>query len=423
MRSINFSKLKSSLTGWNAAAYLLTEYLRSPEKADGLLDALPFPDGSSARAQAQSLFLGAIRQGHRTRSTLHNFLKKTPRPEVQAIFLIAGHELFNSPPEKKPKIVHHAVERAKESLSKPEANLINAVLRKLPEAFESIDQENLAQYYSHPNWLVKQWTDQFGRKDTEALLRWNQEIPPIHVKIPSANIPDELIPTKWQGFYKLPTGKIPQSVHALLQSGQAYIKDPSTRIAPQLLAVKPGDTVLDLCAAPGGKAFEMAQAMQGCGQITAVDLPSSRMDRLQANLSHLASNTLTTKIIQSDVLTLDRELLPDLFDAVMLDTPCSNTGVIQRRTDVKWRLTRDDISHCTHLQSQLLHSAARFVKKGGRLVYSTCSIEQVENKNIIEHFLDSRSGEAFSLEKSVQSYPWDSGHDGAGATLLVRNTD
>ena len=271
MRSINFSKLKSSLTGWNAAAYLLTEYLRSPQKADGLLDALPFPDGSSARAQAQSLFLGAIRQGHRTRSMLHNFLKKTPRPEVQAIFLIAGHELFNSPPEKKPKIVHHAVERAKESLSKPEANLINAVLRKLPEAFESIDQENLAQYYSHPNWLVKQWTD--------------------------------------------------------------------------------------------------------------------------------------------------------LFDAVMLDTPCSNTGVIQRRTDVKWRLTRDDISHCTHLQSQLLHSAARFVKKGGRLVYSTCSIEQVENKNIIEHFLDSRSGEAFSLEKSVQSYPWDSGHDGAGATLLVRNTD
>ena len=95
--------------------------------------------------------------------------------------------------------------------------------------------------------------------------------------------------------------------------------------------------------------------------------------------------------------------------------------VIQRRTDVKWRLQPEDISKCAHLQSQLLHSASRFVKPGGRLLYSTCSIEASENLNIVEDFLASRSGAAFSLEAHQMAYPWETGHDGAGACLLIRS--
>ena len=422
MRSINFSKSKSGPNPWDAAAGLLTEYLENPRKADALLDTLAFGEGSAARARAQSLFLGALRHGHRSRGVLGKFLQKKPRPVVEAILLIGGYEIHSSPKEKHPKIVHHAVERAKQSLSRPETSLVNAVLRKLPEAFASIDPDDMAMHLSHPEWLAGHWIQQFGAGATRALLEWNQQTPVNHVEIPGGHVPPGLATTDWPGFYRLPKGSIPPSIRPLLDKGAAYVKDPSTRIAPGLLAPQPGDSVLDLCAAPGGKAFDMARMMEGRGRLVAVDLPCPRMDRLRENLSRLQSQTLQIEILENDVLELDREQLTAPFDAVMLDVPCSNTGVIQRRTDVKWRLRPEDIANCARLQSQLLHSAARFVKPGGRLVYSTCSIEPAENSQVVEDFLASRSGRAFSLESQEQSYPWETGHDGAGACLLVRQS-
>jgi 16S rRNA (cytosine967-C5)-methyltransferase len=121
-----------------------------------------------------------------------------------------------------------------------------------------------------------------------------------------------------------------------------------------------------------------------------------------------------------DASTFEDKSLPSAYDAVMLDAPCSNTGVIQRRTDVKWRLQPNDIKKCAKLQLQLLHSAARFVKAGGRITYSTCSIEAAENQLVVDAFLASKSGRLFKLEKAMASLPWETGHDGAGAFLLRR---
>ena len=104
----------------------------------------------------------------------------------------------------------------------------------------------------------------------------------------------------------------------------------------------------------------------------------------------------------------------------MLDAPCSNTGVIQRRTDVKWRLQHEDIANCAALQKQLLRSAAKFVKPGGRMIYSTCSIERAENSEVVHDFLNSKAGKSFQLDASQTSYPWETGHDGAGAFRLLR---
>lgn len=420
MRSIKFNKSISSLGSWNAAVRLMAVYLESPCKADSLLESLPFPAGSSERARAQSLFLGALRHGHRTMHLLDQLIKKKPRPLTEAILLISGFELFDSTSERQAKIIHHAVGQAKQWASQAESGLVNAVLRKLPGALESIDTDDLAAHLSHPSWLVQHWQKQFGQTATRALLEWNQNIPVNHIEIPGDRIPEDLQKTQWPGFYRLPAGGITTAIAQLLDSGQAYIKDPSTRIAPELLAPKPGHSVLDFCAAPGGKAFDMARLMQGSGKIFAVDLPGSRIGRLKENLARLQSADLQTDIIECDGLALDKVRLPDLFDAVMLDAPCSNSGVIQRRTDVKWRLDRNDFEKCAHLQSQLLHSAARFVRPGGRIVYSTCSIEASENRLIVENFLGSKAGQSFSLLKSAMSYPWETGHDGAGACLLQR---
>lgn len=422
MRSIKFEISNPSASAWDLAVALTEAYLREGCKADELLDRLPDSISGQRRASCQSLFLGALRHGHRTRAALKPMLRKSPRPMVEAVFLVAGYELLSEPLEKHPKVVHHAVERAKKLVKKAELGLINAVLRKLQKALHDISAEETSAFYSHPDWLVEHWNKEFGTEDTAQLLDWNQQIPTNYLKT-SGPAPADLEATDWPNFYKLSSGQLGNDiVRALLASGSAYIKDPSTRIAPGLLNAQAGEAILDLCAAPGGKAYDMAQGMSGTGEIVAVDLPGPRIERLRENLQRLK---VKASIIESDILQLDAAQLrsaacPTEFDAVMLDAPCSNTGVIQRRTDVKWRLQAKDIANCAKLQKQLLCAAAKFVKPGGRIIYSTCSIEQAENADVVKHFLNSDRGKHFKLDASECSYPWKTGHDGAGAFRLIR---
>jgi 16S rRNA (cytosine967-C5)-methyltransferase len=154
-----------------------------------------------------------------------------------------------------------------------------------------------------------------------------------------------------------------------------------------------------------------------------MDLPGSRVDRLKENLSRVPG--VDVALVQADLLAdpvhaLRSHKLPESFDAVLLDVPCSNTGVMRHRADVKWRLQAGDFKKHPQQQLALLHAAARLVAPGGRLVYSTCSIDTEENEAVVKEFFNSRAGGPFKLEKSVQSLPWITGHDGAGAFLLRR---
>ena len=428
MRSIKLNLSSKSLMGWDAAVYLVEAYLIGEQKADQLLDQLPENFIGERRAACQSLFLGALRHGHLTRAALQGLLRKKTKSSVEAILLVSGYEMLAAEADRHPKIIHHAVERSKQVVNRFEQGFLNAILRKLPSALEQINaQKSPAAFYSHPDWLVERWQEELPGACTQ-LLEWNQGIPSTYLKVynDEVQIPAGLEATEWPQFYQV-TGKISwkEDLHPLLNKGNAYIKDPSTRIAPALLEPRAGESVLDLCAAPGGKAYDMAYAMQGKGQIVAVDLPGKRIARLEENLSTLRSEDLKCEIVECDLLEMDtstfeEKSLPSAYDAVMLDAPCSNTGVIQRRTDVKWRLQPNDIENCAKLQLQLLHSAARFVKAGGRITYSTCSIEAAEKQLVVDAFLASKSGRVFKLEKAISSLRWETGHDGAGAFLLRR---
>ena len=440
MRSIKFNLSKVPHSAWDLAVELCAIYLDRPQKANELLDQLPKNLSSNTRSSCQYLFLGALRNGHRARSILKPYLRKQPHSLTEAVLLVAGFELFDSPCEKAPQIVHHAVERSKILLRSSENGLINALLRKLSLAYQAnIKDNSLYEQHSHPKWMVENWLASFGEADCRKLLEWNQRSPQTYIKS-SARLPKGFQPTQWPQFYTPPTRKDAakddassgsnfnwiEQIRPLLESADAYIKDPSTRLASELLAPKSGDNVLDLCAAPGGKAFDLSKMMQGKGLIVAVDLPSKRTRKLEENLNKIRKQLISCERIDSDVLALKEEIfternLPIKYDAVMLDVPCSNTGVIQRRTDVKWRLRETDVSACAKLQLQLLHSASRFVQPGGRLVYSTCSIESEENKAVVDAFLKSKSGSCFSFSSARISYPWKTGHDGAGAFLLLRH--
>jgi 16S rRNA (cytosine967-C5)-methyltransferase len=430
MRSIKLNLSKSTATGWDGAVALTEAYLTENLKADQLLERLPEAFTGERRSSCQSLFLGALRHGHRVQNALQPFIRQKPRAMIEAIFLVAGHEMLSSPPEKYPQIVHHAVEHSKSLAAQSETGLLNAVLRKLPEALDSTHPSNRPDaHFSHPKWLFKRWNKEFGAPTTLKLMEWNQRIPATYMKLyerPS-ELPACLEKTEWDQFYKiLPSASWSDDLRPLLNKGNAYIKDPSTRLAPTLLAPKRGDDVLDLCAAPGGKAYDLAHLMELKGHIVALDLPGNRIARLSQNLKNLATESLQCTILEGDLLELcdeafEEQGLPTQYDAVMLDAPCSNTGVIQRRTDVKWRLRGRDVSNCAYLQKQLLEAASHCVKPGGRLVYSTCSIENDENQEVVDAFLKSDAGARFSLQDRAISLPWETGHDGAGAFLLIAN--
>ena len=429
MRSIKLNLSKQPVTGWDAAVILVESYFSSKLKADQLLEQLPNEFTGERRAICQSLFLGALRHGHCVDAALKPLVKKSPRSIVKAVLFVAGYEMSEAEEVKLPKIVHHAVEQSKKIVAKSELGFLNAVLRKLPHSLQQVScSENLGAKFSHPQWLIDHWIKEFGAETTEKLLRWNQQTPKTYLKVykTTGELSETLVPTKWESFHKAADGvSWKHDILPLLNQGNAYAKDPSTRIATELLAPQAGETVLDLCAAPGGKAFDMAYAMSQRGTIIAVDLPGKRIQRLRENLSTLKSDSLLIKVIEKDLLELshsdfEKQKLPVLFDAVMLDAPCSNTGVIQRRTDVKWRLRQSDIKNCVKLQKKLITAAAQFVKPGGRLAYSTCSIERSENLGVIDAFLKSPAGQEFTLKDSQLSYPWQSGHDGAGVSILVR---
>jgi 16S rRNA (cytosine967-C5)-methyltransferase len=419
---------------WSAAVRLITRWLDRRERIDTLLDTLPTGLTGLERARCQHLVLGVIRHFGRLDTALSRLVPQQPRFVTRAVLLIVGFELIEAqgtPAEegRAAKIGHHAVEHAKHLASPAEARLVNAVVRKLA-ALPSVtppadaDDETLAEYFSHPVWLVRSWRAQFGPVATRSLLEWNQQPAPVYARwrATDATPPPFLQPTEWPGFFTVQSGHW-REIEPLLKAGQLYLQDPSTRLPIELLNPEPNETIVDLCAAPGGKALLIADAMK-TGRLIAVDLPGSRIDRLKENLSRVAG--IDVALVQGDLLqnlggVLREHKLPLEFDAVLLDAPCSNTGVMRHRVDVKWRLQPGDFKKHPEQQLSMLHAAARLVIPSGRLVYSTCSIDAEENEHVVRAFLAGRAGGPFTLDKTVLSFPWTSRHDG-GAAFLLRRT-
>jgi 16S rRNA (cytosine967-C5)-methyltransferase len=446
------SNNESTRGAWPAAIHLLARWLDRRERIDELIDSLPPGLSGPDRARCQHLVFGVVRHFGRLDAALGRLIAHPPRFPTRAILLMAGYELIEAAgtPETDglvAKIVHHAVEQTKAVASKSEAGLVNAVVRKLagvlaaPPPPKVAPAEVLAEYFSHPDWLVRRWLVDFGAEGTRKLLEWNQQPATVYARWRGAEReapPDFLKATPWAGFYEVPSGRW-SHVEPLLKSGKIYLQDPGTRLAVELLAPQPGETVLDVCAAPGGKSLLAADLMQAAstgsaespqagsgpaGKIVAMDLPGPRIARLKENLSR--AHGVEVALVQADLLenpamVLHEHKLPDTFSAVLIDVPCSNTGVMRHRVDVKWRLDPRDIDKHARQQLTLLHAAARLVAPGGRLVYSTCSIDPEENERVIKAFFDSRAGGPFKLEAKAASLPWIAGHDGAAAFLLRKS--
>ncbi len=210
--------------------------------------------------------------------------------------------------------------------------------------------------------------------------------------------------------------RVPHLPVSWINSGVAYVQDPSTLVACDLLRPEPGETVLDACAAPGGKAGYLSQLMRNEGRLVACDYDKVRLQRLEGNLQRLG--VANAEIVGFDWLHETPAFPTGSFDAILVDAPCTNTGVIRRRTDVRWRLTPQDFGRMQRLQVRLLESVLPYLKVGGRLVYSTCSIETDENEEVVRQVLQHSPG--YKLVGTRHVVPTRDELDGAFAALLCR---
>lgn len=345
-----------------AAFHLLQRWSQSRALADELLDEikLPAPD----RAFAQELFYGCLRHKLALEYLIRRHAEKPPRPLITHILLLGLYQLHHLrvPPH---AAVHETVELAKQHASPAEARFVNALLRRVD--FAALADAEPWVRLSHPRWL---W-----QRHGDAWCEWNNQPPPLYARVNTLRAPprDPI-------YYRIedPTGLFDSPAW---KNGEIYLQDPSTLAAVDLLDPQPGEEILDMCAAPGGKTTYLAQKMQNRGRILAADSSNSRLGLVTENCRRLGVEIVAT--LACDGTRLDRCLRGQQFDRVLLDAPCSNTGVLRRRPDLRWRLREPELARLAQLQRRLLEKAFTFLKPGGVLVYSTCSLEPEENRDVI----------------------------------------
>ncbi len=316
-------------------------------------------------------------------------------------------------------VVNEAVEFVKRLQGQKSADLTNAILRNIIRSKNAIrypDPEEdlvgyLCAYYSHPSWMVKRYLTRFGRESTEKLLAANNEKPYLTLKINAI----KTNPEEFKGLLNSVNLKFEQGKHLpeffqlqnltnitaweYFAEGYFNIQDESAGLACRLLDAKPGMRVLDLCAAPGGKSAYIAGLMHDQGEIVAVDRYEGRVRIVEKNLQRLKIKSVKTIVANA------LEFNDEKFDRILADVPCSGTGTLTKKPDIKWKRDLLDLRSMNELQYDLLNKASSMIKPGGVLVYSTCSIEPEENYDIIKKFLDNNPN--FTLENASLYFPND----------------
>ncbi len=297
--------------------------------------------------------------------------------------------------------VHEAVELAKRRGNPGIGKFVNGVLRaflRQQQAFippeEPKTTKERAFVFSFPEWIVTRLTDVYGVSIADQVMQACNQSPKVSIRVNSLKTTREAFQDQWkkeEGSTALSSevstdGVILSGVgnaanHPWFQEGLYTIQDESSMLVAELLDPKAEMHVLDACAAPGGKTTHLAEKMENIGSITAFDIHAHKVKLIEANAKRLGISIINTQTMDA------REIGEEMFDAVLLDAPCSGLGVITRKPDIKWRKTAREIKALVSLQQELLDRLARNVKVGGVLVYSTCTWEPEENQEQIKRFL------------------------------------
>lgn len=308
--------------------------------------------------------------------------------------------------------IFEAVEIAKRRGHKGISSLVNGVLRSiqregLPSFAEISDPaERLAVKTSHPLWLVKRWITQFGFDTTEEMCELNLTAPEMTGRVNLTKITREecLVMLEEEGYAVKASSNVPEAIiclkgnlanSAAFQAGFLTIQDESSMTVAHALGAKEHERILDACAAPGGKTTHIAEKLRGTGQVIALDLHEHKVKLIRDNASRLGLSNIQAEAMDSR--KVQEHFAQESFDRILLDAPCSGLGVMRRKPDLKYTKNESDVRKLHDIQLSLLESAAPLLKKGGILVYSTCTIDQEENQNVVKVFLEKHPEFEFDL--------------------------
>jgi len=317
--------------------------------------------------------------------------------------------------------VNESVELAKNIRGKGGGGFVNAILRSAIREKETIPYPDepqdpalhIAIIQSHPLWLVQRWIEELGVEETVKICVANNRISALTLRTNTLKIRrEDLIerlrekglisaPTPFSGDGILLKDGPPTSDLPFLKEGLFVIQDEASQLMTLILDPKPGEKILDACAAPGGKTTHIAQKMENLGEIHAFDLHQGKLRQIEEGCERLGIKIVRTKIGDAvNSLPGPGEIK---FDRVLADVPCSGFGTLRRNPDLKWRRKKEDIERLSQLQFSILKNLSGYVREGGLLVYSTCTIFHEENEDVVETFLSEHR--AFKLDSLVEVLP------------------
>ncbi len=429
--SLRFTAYSMKENSRGIAAKIIAQWMENENFPDRQLSEI-----RQDRAFITELVYGVVRRKLTLDYIAQKFVNRRPENFVLAALHIGIYQLCFMDNVEEFAAVHESVNVVKSSRHKDAlraAGMVNAVLRNVQEEREillkNLDRQSDELRLSHPESLIHRWVKQYGERDARRLCEWNNLPAQTILRVEPVRIsPSEFIkalsdagiaatPHPFQcseTFLILPRG-VPVPKVPGFREGWFTVQDPATVSSVELLDPQPNECVLDACAAPGGKTAIMASLMEGHGELIAMDIYDDRLDTLQDTLTRTGWDFV--KILKGDASKGFPEK-EKRFDAILLDVPCTNTGAIRRRVDARWRFTRDRIEMLKKTQWQILSAMSNHVKLGGRLIYSTCSLEVEENEELVGRWV--RKHREFRLVKAKRLFPPKSGTDGVYAALLKR---
>ncbi len=410
------------MTARDAALKALMACRKSGAWSDGALKELLSGMERREAALASRLCYGVLQNRILLDFWLKGFVRGKLQPVVEEILRIALYQITLMDKIPDSAAVNEAVKQTKRHANAQAARLVNAVLRAILRAEKLSEPQDLATRYSHPQELTELLSSQYGDK-TEALLKSHNEAPQTVLQVNPLRATQEQVLSALQEagaqcqahpwldncLLVSATGSLEQL--QAFRDGLFYVQDAAARLAVEAAELRPGMRVLDCCAAPGGKSFAAAMAMKNEGILISCDIHAHKLSLIEKGAARLGISILSTRL--QDASQPVEEWIESM-DVVIADVPCSGLGVIRKKPDIRYK-ELSQTERLPELQLKILHNQAQYVKKGGVLLFSTCTILRRENEAVAEQFLKENSD--FFIE-TVQ-YPTNSNILSAGMTTLL----
>lgn len=379
------------------------------------------------------LVYGTIKAGYSIDWIISKYINRPFKkidPKVLAILRVGMYQLFFLDKIPKHSAVDESVKIAKK-ISLNSSKFVNAILRESirnPIAFPNDDSaESIAIRMLHPQWLIEKWIEQFGIEATKKICEFDNEEPPLTLRTNQLKISrTELIERlklrgiKVEESKLVEEGIICRNINSMnnlkeLQEGLCQVQDESSMLAVKELNPQPNELIIDCCAAPGGKSTFIAELMKDKGKILSFDIHEHKIAQIESNAKRLGIKIIEPKL--KDAREIGEEYKMQA-DRVLADVPCSGLGVLRRKADLRWQKNLNEIKELPKLQLEILKSVAKAVKVGGTLIYSTCTLEQAENEDVVEKFIE--LNDEFELKHMRTILPHIDGTDGFFIARLIR---